>query len=929
MFGSSTTGAPRRLAAGIGLALVLGAGCGQEEDNVLPETTLRIDGELSDWHQAVGVRRLTDDPEGDGRDQLSKETFIAPEADLVSVSAAHDADRLYFLLELAGPRPEGKPIEYAIYLDTDNRTDTGYVVGDNAIGAEFVVVNGSLLEHASADRTEWLWTTLDWKVEELETGPQDHALELSIDRRAIEAPGGGRFLSIGLLFSTIEPHDPNMWEDNVTDFSPEQNGRPGRLEYRVFPVQPPRPPVMAPRPAVAGVRTYLLYRGGWDRGIIERVYRYDLVILDAHRGPHPSQIAPVVRRIRAGVNGIPGDTDDVLVLAHMSLGADVRTFDDGFPLEGDGRGPATWDRDSEQLVYQEQGIASYYLDEKTEEDETSVPDGVPDRAGAGGACFVNPGDPAWRSFLIGKDGRAGSPYSAHVLLDLLGYQGLFLDMPEVADPWRGYGYTAQGMYETIASIRETFSGTLLLLPRGGFFFLPQFPLQFQWNPRKLIDIGLYESHYLDSDYGEGEATKPYHLSPTFDSSSVFFDQKIQAELQRTDDSFELMLSLDYAADPDNLPGDHPEVFGEAIASSLQGYGRVPLITTRLVDATPTLTLDHPMPEDVAPPRWGNTTVGFSDLLPDPPPPFMNAGNEDRVPKAPRVGLQKAVPGDGQVTLRWDVALDQTLPVHYNVYYADYFPFDPREAQVLTNVATEMGADYVDRSLTSADDGCPYQFTVKGLENGRTYYFLVRAEDSTPGTPGEEGRGPRGGLQDDNVNVLAAVPRKLDQPDDAGITIDGAFDDWEAVPGRLDREGEAPQLRPDWLEARLAEDVDWFYVFYETTQPIEPTAAHSIFINADASSWTGLRTGGGADFVVRGGQVLRYAGTGVDDQWTVVGPVELGRDGGRVELRIHRETLAATGEGPVFSLLGIPTAGTVDALPDQGSGFFLPTEAPSP
>lgn len=226
----------------------------------------------------------------------------------------------------------------------------------------------------------------------------------------------------------------------------------------------------------------------------------------------------------------------------------------------------------------------------------------------------------------------------------------------------------------------------------------------------------------------------------------------------------------------------------------------------------------------------------------------------------------------------------------------------------------MGGDYVERSLTSADDGCPYQFTVKGLENGRTYYFMLRAEDAV-------------GFQDENLVVLAAAPRPHEPPANSGIAIDGVFDDWAAVPGHADAEGEAPQLALDWVEARFAEDASYHYVFYELAQPLDAAGGQQIFINADGRSWTGLQTRGGADFVVRGAQLLRYGGTGLDERWTAVGPLELARDGGRVELRVSRETLAASGEGPVFSFVGVRSNGVTDVMPEGGAGFHLPTGRP--
>ncbi len=55
----------------------------------------------------------------------------------------------------------------------------------------------------------------------------------------------------------------------------------------------------------------------------------------------------------------------------------------------------------------------------------------------------------------------------------------------------------------------------------------------------------------------------------------------------------------------------------------------------------------------------------------------------------------------------------------------------------------MGAEYTERSYLNVDDVCPYEYTVKGLANNVTYYFAVRAEDSTVGvethSPVAEGR----------------------------------------------------------------------------------------------------------------------------------------------------------------------------------------------
>lgn len=90
-----------------------------------------------------------------------------------------------------------------------------------------------------------------------------------------------------------------------------------------------------------------------------------------------------------------------------------------------------------------------------------------------------------------------------------------------------------------------------------------------------------------------------------------------------------------------------------------------------------------------------------------------------------VGIQSTKPGNGAVTVTYGTAIDIDLPVTYTVYYSESSPI---------NFATA--------SKVSDPDGSPC--TIGGLINNKTYYFAVRAKDSTnneetntvelPGTP---------------------------------------------------------------------------------------------------------------------------------------------------------------------------------------------------
>jgi hypothetical protein len=556
----------------------------------------------------------------------------------------------------------------------------------------------------------------------------------------------------------------------VSDRSKRDPG-PAPQEDDVQPVEPAMPPVMEdPRVTVLpdvplgrawGVKNWMVYYGYWDASMVERLYRYDLVVLDPNSGPPLAEQPAVVARIRAGVDGALGTADDVLLMGYISIGEDLRTFNGAAPVAGDGRGPAHFDPAVGGLVYQNGGIASFYLDErKSDAPRDWGQDGAPDRHGTWGGCYVNVGDPAWQAFVIGADGRSGTPYPAEIILRHSGFDGLFLDTPEVADPWTGYGYTAEGVYQLIRQLDEHYADKLLLLNRGLFFFVPHFPYQYRWSPRKHIDLLLVESHYLDSNYHLGDATAPnsYNLSPFFPLLRSFVNAKVQAEAGRLDNPFPV-LSLDYAERPDSFAAEFPDVFGQAVWSSAIDLGRIEFITDRRVTLTPTLMRDHQLPADVNPPRWDSTTAGYTHFH-DQPRFYMALGYEDWETRAPRVGIQQAVAGNGQVTVRWDVAEDQTRPVKYNVYYSTTSPINFDTAKVIGNVRPSVGAGYAEgRGYNSQDSACPYETTITGLKNGTTYYFAVRAEDATRGaTPAAGGRtGPGGGIEETNTSEIAATP----------------------------------------------------------------------------------------------------------------------------------------------------------------------------
>lgn len=164
--------------------------------------------------------------------------------------------------------------------------------------------------------------------------------------------------------------------------------------------------------------------------------------------------------------------------------------------------------------------------------------------------------------------------------------------------------------------------------------------------------------------------------------------------------------------------------------------------------------------DTAAPVWSTTANGFVARGASPP-------------NSPRTGIQQVVAGDSSVTVRWDLADDQSRPVRYKVYYAPASP-DPGTnlaASPWQNTGYVSGtapANYRYGSWTANNTNIyANEYTVAGLLNGVTYKFVVRAADSAS-TVHEE----------TNTVSLTATPFRVGSVY-ANIAVDGSFADWPA------------------------------------------------------------------------------------------------------------------------------------------------------
>lgn len=613
----------------------------------------------------------------------------------------------------------------------------------------------------------------------------------------------------------------------------------------------------------APLKSHLTHYGAWKDEDIPMYRRFGLVALQPGTYAGSTTEAQAIAQIRS---------QGTLVVLYISLGEDVDTYGGAVPSKGDGRGPVHWNAVANAPVYGNKGIASFYLDEWNEkgwdaESVNKVPDGIPDRQGDWGSCLVNAGDSAWQRKILDQAAR----------LMTLGADGLFMDTPETPNPWFGYGWTAPGMLDLIRKLRAALPGKYLTLNRGLFFFDPDYPLQYAANPRKFVDAVVFESYYTGSNYTvEGGGNGVWRASPYFLSNKYVSAPRLNAEMSRYD-SFGSILHIDYTADPARIAQTDQVFYQRVIQEAAVEQGWVPEIADRLLATAPTTVLDNPPPADRAPPKWQNTTVGYADSTSIP---------------APRTGLLKAVPGNGRVTLRWEVAADQTRPVRYNVYYSQEGKPDFSITAALANVKAEVGEDYAIRASIGTDDGCPYEFTVTGLANNALYRFAVRAEDATTGIApaGADSRtGPSGGLEEANTVILSAIPRDSSA---YPIAIDGAFTDWDKVTAYPDSVGEGGA--PDLLSLRATDDEDALYLLLETSGAAD-AAKLAVLLNSDSRSHTGDPTISGtgfrgAEFKWENGVLHRFQSS----EWTKVSSADVGHRaaGTRLEIRIGKKAIGA-------------------------------------
>ncbi|WP_181389675.1 Ig-like domain-containing protein [Leucothrix pacifica] len=140
------------------------------------------------------------------------------------------------------------------------------------------------------------------------------------------------------------------------------------------------------------------------------------------------------------------------------------------------------------------------------------------------------------------------------------------------------------------------------------------------------------------------------------------------------------------------------------------------------------------------------------------------------------------------------------------------------------------------------------------------------------------------------------------PVDTGVmSMDANYTDWISIQS-LGRDGDdiaVAGAQADWIEARIAHDIDNLYFFYENDGAINTATwwPWQIYIDTDNNPDTGFKvTGGvGAEFVIEGSVLQQYTGTGTNWSWSSVDTAEAATSTVFAEMRLPRASIGDPAE----------------------------------
>lgn len=672
-----------------------------------------------------------------------------------------------------------------------------------------------------------------------------------------------------------------------------------------------------PMPGINSDSKFVIYYGGgyytntggpvetWilNEDLINSLARFDVVVLHTDE---MSLMPEVVSELKSrGVD---------VVLGYISIGEDY-VYETGDSLLKGGSGLVKYSPGSNRLVpTSDNTYQSFYVDVDSqnitydtngkivsvETTARMTPDGKPDINPAFLGYMVNP-DANWRWIIdnmrigtndvYGRSLKAGLKQLAlppavsglRSRSDNFGFDGFFLDTIDTAGPYNmagWYPWTIEEMRNTVKYISDTYPDKLILANRGAFFFTPglKSPLTdeycIDYTIRPYVNGFLFESFRYDSDpsvEGIGNITEEYN------ENRFNVVPKVFAEAGRPD-GFS-MFSLEYKLGGANIADD-------AFNTDIRELGFTAFLTSdRFVKTIDTDFLIR-LPDsdsDLQGPVWDSTGhILFNNVL----------------TTANRVGMQKVVDGEttDSVVLYWDVAVDQSYPVYYDVVVTD---------SVSGTETTYAGAAYTvnDQWLYNPNGNSANTFSISGLEQGKQYNFRVVARDR------------KGNINAEDTGINHRVSSVISNPIlKSDITLDGLLDEWSSLtpfdpdPNDVVEKSVAGHIsgagnQANWRQLRMAHttDTNELYMAYTNETNIYISWGYQLFIDTDDNPETGFKGyfGGisefpvGADYLIEGVWVYKYTGDGTNWSWTYApnsGGYEMGRiwsgKTGEVYLPLH-------------------------------------------
>lgn len=130
-----------------------------------------------------------------------------------------------------------------------------------------------------------------------------------------------------------------------------------------------------------------------------------------------------------------------------------------------------------------------------------------------------------------------------------------------------------------------------------------------------------------------------------------------------------------------------------------------------------------------------------------------------------------------------------------------------------------------------------------------------------------------------------------------IAVDGVLTDWPAALTAVLVDGnDLAGTNPlDLLQVQMTTQSGLFYVGYtnETNFPATLGWACTLYLDTDTNTNTGFRNGSlGAEFIVQGTTLYKYAGSGTDWAWTAVTSVLMAVNGPRAEMEVPLNSIGS-------------------------------------